>query len=172
MGFSGGGAYIQDTFIDDPTGSGFFMWDLGFMGGISMGYTVVDRYLNVHVDLYGAAGPSACVYIDDVLQESAAPPIQIGMVGAGLTWYFLVHPDGALYLSGSIGGAIFAYDLGEPESTEIGLGTTAAIGHDWWISENWYVGLSTRAIYALTEGESGELHNTLAVGLLFGIGYN
>lgn len=171
LNVSGGGAYIQDIVTDDA-GQELKMLGLGPMAGMSIGYALVTNLI-LHADAYGAFLGDPCVFLDDVEVERPGSRVQIGFLGGGLSWYFWNHSSGSMYISASAGGAILAYDLsGEPEKTGVGFATTFALGHEWWIADNWAIGLVARGIYAISPGKYVDEHDTLAAGLLVSLSFN
>lgn len=76
----------------------------------------------------------------------------MSFLGIGLTYYLPIN----VFLSGSIGLASFNLqdngDDGNIEgSTEEGLGFQVAVGKEWWVSDNWGLGVSAAFTYGSAE---------------------
>ena len=75
-------------------------------------------------------------------------------VGMGLTRYWM---PSNLYLTGSLGLAGFEtnWDLFEPADRELngtgtGIGASVTVGKEWWVSDNWALGIGVKGSYAFT----------------------
>lgn len=102
--------------------------------------------------------------------SEADAEIAIVDLGIGLTYYFMpinIYLSGSLTLSGN------SIDLkGEEEEAGGGLGVYFAVGKEWWISENWGIGVALFAYYSSTEVENKDLDETYDVSnRVFGIAF-
>ncbi len=97
---------------------------------------------------------------------------EVGMVdlGIGLTYYFMPIN---IYLSGSLTLSVNSIDLkGEEAETGGGLGVYFSVGKEWWVSENWGIGVALFAYVSSTEVENEELDQTFDVyNRVFGIAF-
>jgi hypothetical protein len=87
---------------------------------------------------------------------------------------FYLNPDRGLHFQGGFGFAAYIAGLAAPAAagretrahTATGLGFMLGIGHEWWVGEQWSLGLLARVLYAWTEGSDPESitwsHKTLA----------
>jgi hypothetical protein len=91
---------------------------------------------------------------------------------------FYLDPDRGLHFQGGFGLATYVTGEAKPSGsgakarahTGVGLGFMLGIGHQWWVAEQWSLGLIGRVLYAWTEGIDPEgvtwSHSTLAPSLL------
>lgn len=93
------------------------------------------------------------------------------LFGFGLTQYYM--PANA-YVSVTVGSAQTTIDDGESWESDDGLGVKLMIGKEWWISDNWGLGLAGQVLYANCGG--GDISTsdikTMAYALLFSATYN
>lgn len=87
---------------------------------------------------------------------------------------FYVDPDAGLHFQAGFGLAAYvagqAYPSGEGEGTRAHTGTgpglMLGVGHEWWVAEQWSLGLLGRVLYAWTDGSDPEAvawsHTTLS----------
>lgn len=102
--------------------------------------------------------------------SEADAEVAIVELGVGLTYYFMpinIYLSGSLTLSGN------SIDLkGEEAETGGGLGGYFAVGKEWWISENWGIGVALFAYYGTAEVENKDLDETYDVSnRVFGIAF-
>lgn len=93
------------------------------------------------------------------------------LFGIGLTQYYM--PANA-YLSFTLGSAKTTIEDGGTWESDTGFGVKLMIGKEWWVSDNWGLGLAGQVLYANCGG--GNINDseikTLAYGLLFSATYN
>jgi hypothetical protein len=101
--------------------------------------------------------------------------IAISDLGIGLTYYFMPIN---IYLSGSLTLSRNSIDLeGVEKETGGGLGVYFSIGKEWWVSENWGIGVALFVYASSTEVENKDLDATFDVynrvlGIAFTATYN
>ena len=99
--------------------------------------------------------------------------LSTSLVGIGLTYYFPTN----FYLSGAIGVAKSEIETnGQTGETDNGYGINLMIGKEWWVSDNWGIGVAGQLLYTScpdkpVNGVEGDV-NTTSVGLLFSATYN
>jgi len=86
------------------------------------------------------------------------------VIGVGLTYYWMPHN---FYLTGSLGIAssflvMREYTVGwrdEDRTSEPihGVGLSVTAGKEWWVSDNWAVGVAMQAEFTYAEGEDNDL---------------
>lgn len=95
------------------------------------------------------------------------------LVGVGLTYYFPSN----FYLTGAVGVAKSKIETnGQTGETDSGYGINLMVGKEWWVSENWGLGVAGQLLYTSCpdkpiNGVKGDV-NTTSVGLLFSATYN
>jgi hypothetical protein len=117
------------------------------------------------------AGP---VTIEEIEFESG----NFVLLGPFIDYYF--NPERGLHLQGSLGLGLFTLGEGEingepagdgGEQTATGFAVMAGIGHEWWISGGWGLGLQGRFSAGWTSGEDDNEvdwnHAVIAPAILF-----
>ena len=88
------------------------------------------------------------------------------MLGIGVTYYL---PEN-IFFSGSIGMAAFNLQDNTDEDNEIegqtdrGIGVQVAVGKEWWVSDNWGLGVSAAFTYGAAE-DKHDLGDASAYGI-------
>lgn len=78
------------------------------------------------------------------------------ILGIGVTYYFPMN----VFFSGTIGMAQFTLQNSDSEndraegSTDTGLGFQLAVGKEWWVSDNWGLGVSAAFTYGSAEDKN------------------
>jgi hypothetical protein len=103
-----------------------------------------------------------------------------GMVGPFIDYYF--NPEQGLHLQAALGLAVFTVSEPSTESVDdvslSGPGVMLGFGYEWWIGEQWSLGVLGRVMYASLSGEdpsdSEETYSAtaLAPGVLLSVTYH
>ena len=105
--------------------------------------------------------------------------VGLSMLGIGMTYYLPVN----VFFSGSIGLSQFTLDEDDSNSStnsttvkgasDDGLGVQFAIGKEWWVSDNWGLGVSAGLLYsaAADQHDAGDM-SMLAVNIMFSATFN
>jgi hypothetical protein len=149
-----------DLEFDDA--NGFFSLMLG--GAIS-------ENLILHLDVASA------VMKDPSLKTSSFSgkiddDVRASFSGLGMTYYLM---PANVYVSASVGSATTRIESqGKTFESDSGLGVNLMVGKEWWVSDNWGLGIAGRIFYANCDGGNiaDEDVKTLAYGLLFSATYN
>ena len=90
----------------------------------------------------------------------------MGLIGAGITYYL---PPYNFFFTGSLGFARFIIgDYG----TDFGFGLQLGVGKEWWVSENWGLGVMATIVYgSADDGDYGEF-STLAFNIMISTTFN
>lgn len=138
----------------DNDNSGTFKGVTG-QGSIAIGGIVTEN-LAIHADLFATTlfNPD---YEQNGTTTSTPDNVEItmraGTLGVGLTYYFMPLN---LYLSASLGLAvasteirytILGFSRTATYESETGVGLNLMVGKEWWVSENWGVGVAGQLIY-------------------------
>jgi hypothetical protein len=109
---------------------------------LSFGTSLVEN-LALHLDLWGMTEVGRDTRVD--------PDLSVGGLAVGVSYYFM---PSNVYLSAFVGpsSARWRYEdayWGDMESDSLhGLGVGLSVGKEWWVSDNWGVGLSATAVYS------------------------
>lgn len=93
-----------------------------------------------------------------------------GGLGAGVTYYFM---PSNLYLSGALNFVALEANLGGWRlQTDAGMGIDFLIGKEWWVSDNWGIGVAGQFVYTLVPSRWDTIHNSFGAAVLFTATYN
>ena len=155
---------VGDVQLSGP--SGFFSLDIG-------GALVDNLVLHGRLSDMVVASPTVSIN-DEELGEANDASLTFYLFGAGLTYYVM---PANVYLTGVVGIAKASADNGtdEASSTKAGFGFEGDIGKEWWVSDNWGLGIAGRFTFAsvpdeVTPGDSITLQ-ALGFGVLFSATY-
>jgi len=161
LGVGMGGLFVRRDDPDGWLGVGSLPrdaedWRSAWVGqqSLSVGGCVVDN-LAIYLDVRGA--------VDIVIPEPDDPQRSTGFVGIGLSYYFM---PANLYLSGSVGPGSTVriyyrdwYDEHRDRSHDNsayeyynGVGASLSLGKEWWVHDNWGVGMEAGLLYSYAAG--------------------
>lgn len=150
-------------------------------GGIPLDFAIggaVARNFALHADFYGTAAvaPKLSINNSDVGKASENTTLYGSGVGLGATFYTMPLN---LYFSGSVGVARYGlkYDNGSQTSsgtTKAGLGVNLLVGKEWWVSDNWGLGVAGNVtIISAKDSDNSDVRWTGAsAGVLLSATYN
>ncbi len=106
---------------------------------------------------------------------------QLSVIGPLVDWYFF--PKYGFHAEASPGVATYVAGAGEPRTegplaqahTAIGFGFALGVGYDWWIGDQWSLGLLGRFMYGATSGSDGTVgfaHRTYSPAVLVTLTYH
>lgn len=107
-----------------------------------------------------------------ITSESKDTKYTVNAFGAGVTYYLPFN----FYLTGSLDIAMSNLTIGDSElNSDAGIGMELALGKEWFVSDNWGLGLAFMTQFSKMtgkdEGDEYELGN-LFYGLMFSATYN
>jgi len=169
--------------IENSGFTGFLGFDIG--GAVSedlvlharlSGLTnVVDKDVTVDVD-------------EDTQIETKARTISYGLLGGGLTYYFM---PANIYMTFVLGLAACGYEVDESgrrftveeekalkelERAKLGIGINFDFGKEWWVGNEWGLGVAGRFSYSSVSpndnAESDDWLSSIGLGALFTATYN
>jgi hypothetical protein len=149
--------------------------------GIPLDFAIggsITRSFALHADFYGTAAvaPKLTVNENDLGKASDNTTLYGNGVGLGATLYTMPFN---LYFSGSVGVARYSikYDNGSRSSsgsTKAGLGVNLLLGKEWWITDNWGLGVAANVTFisAKDSDNSDVRWNGASGGILLSATYN
>ena len=165
----GGTAAIEDYEGDEITISG-----ASSNTTIEIGYALRENFI-VNLDMFGGVMVDPELGINgEVIGETDAE-VTISNLGLGLTYYIM---PSNFYLSGSFGLSIAQIETDYTTfETDLGYGLNIMVGKEWWVSDNWGIGIATHLFYSRVPDKDDlieeELYlNTASIGILFSATYN
>lgn len=148
--------------------------DAAFSGGGWSASLDLGGALDDDITLFGrarfAALVSPTVSSDDRELGAASDAFATqSMLGVGISYYIMPLN---LYLDGVLGLAVIAsgHDYAGAEldyESDIGFGLDLDVGKEWWVSDNWGLGVALRLSVARVEG-SDDLPDGSQLGAVFG----
>lgn len=145
----------------------------GGLFNFAVGGAVADNLI-LHLDLSSVGSSDPTVKLNGQ-EVGTADEIEssTSLIGIGLTYYFPSN----MYLTGAVGSGLSKIKInGEEASTDRGYGINFMIGKEWWVSENWGLGLAGQLLYTscpdqFADGTEADF-NTTTLGVLFSATYN
>jgi len=154
---------------------------LGPVTELSLGYSVYGLVLGVGA--YTATIPSFDAETDDPETGKYAFNLtQLALFGPFADYYF--DREGGLHVQAAPAVATLVAGSAEPEiagpqaqaHTAIGFGFMLGAGYEWWVDDQWSLGLIGRFTFGKTTGEDnrgvGWSHTSYAPALLLGATYH
>lgn len=139
---------------------------------IAIGGAVAENVI-LHLDLSGVTVTDPKVKFNGQTQTTATSEAATSLTGVGLTYYFPSN----MYLTGAVGMAKSTNKaFGKEYSTDRGYGVNLMLGKEWWVSDNWGLGVAGQFLYAVcpdkpVAGVTPDVKTT-AFGVLFSATYN
>jgi hypothetical protein len=136
---------------------------------VAIGACVVED-LAVHAELFHAALVAPEVLEDDVVIVDTVGKYGMFGAGVGITYYFM--PTN-LYLSAALAATVLYADFGVVAfKSDAGVGLDFLIGKEWWVSDNWGLGVAGQFIFSNTPSDFDEPNRSFAGAVLFSASYN
>jgi hypothetical protein len=97
--------------------------------------------------------------------------IMLSSFGGGVAYYFMPLN---VYLSGALLGTDWELRQRNEKiaESETGLGFTAQVGKEWWVSQNWGLGAAGKVLAASMKDDLAQRWNALTFAFLFSATYN
>jgi len=167
--FQLGVGYQSLTYEDFQPGS-----DLIFSGAagnftMQIGYAVINDLI-----LFGEL--SSCVMTDPTLKlggssyDTDDTKVSLVGFGAGLSYYLASN----IFFTFSLEATRATLEVsGSSGSSEYGFGTNVSIGKEWWVSDNWGLGIALVGNYSRMKDKGVDnMLSNIYVGLAFSATYN
>jgi hypothetical protein len=101
---------------------------------------IVSPNLALHGTIFGWSVADPDVKINGETVGTANADFSLSVVGGGLTYYIM---PANLYLSGSLGFATLSVDSPTVDgNTDAGLAMEGTFGKEWWVGNNWGLGIA------------------------------
>jgi hypothetical protein len=133
------GAGLGDLSVDNYNNSDLTLEGAAGMGRLQLGYSFIGN-INLFID------NAAMVYTDPKViwnaeeQDNAVSEYVSSQLGIGLS-YYIMPVNVYIALSACVVVSEFKGDLIDTQDVS-GTGYFAAIGKEWWVSDNWGLGIS------------------------------
>jgi hypothetical protein len=138
----------------------------------AIGGAVVENFI-VHLDLSGVSMSEPKFKVNGQSTSGATGDHNTSIAGLGLTYYLPSN----FYLTGAVGTAKTSMKVnGNTYETDKGIGFNVMVGKEWWVSDNWGLGVAGQWLYAKCPDKpvAGTTPDviTSAFGVLFSATYN
>jgi hypothetical protein len=132
----------------------------------------VTQDLILHLDLSGVSTSNPKVTLNGN-SVSGVTSASTSLAGIGMTYYFPSN----YYLTGAVGMAESSNKAnGTTHKTDKGYGANVMVGKEWWVSDNWGLGIAGQFLYTNSPdkqvaGSKPDV-KSMSYGLLFSATYN
>jgi hypothetical protein len=157
MALTLGASRTTESLVSETLGSTEFVYS-GFSVAFSfdLGAAPIDD-LVIHGRFAGFVNPSPTLSQDgDELGELNGLSLSADLFGVGVSYYFMPIN---VYVTGVVGPSWLSLsadddDADEEISTDLGIGFNFDIGKEWWVSDNWGLGVAGRLWLTVLEHDS------------------
>jgi hypothetical protein len=142
---------------------------------LSIGYSVVENF-EISFDMFGPMLPEPALSFSDADKPVAKTASWLGF-GAGFNYYFMPYN---IFLGISLGVVQlnisdltangFSGSVNSKSSAGFIMGPM--IGKEWWVSDNWGLGLMAQYVFSVAKGDYDSWWLGHSVGLMFCATYN
>jgi hypothetical protein len=176
-----GGARTHDGFFIRPElGFGYMNHsasaagnDVSIYGGagdfsLAIGGAVKENLI-LAVHLFGTTISDPDVEVNDTKLSTEDATSSLAGIGPQLTYYFMPVN---VYLSGTVAlTRLTSEQDGAEGSSDVGVGARFAVGKEWWVSDNWGLGVAGHLGLSSNE-DDGERFGTWTSGITFSATFN
>jgi hypothetical protein len=156
--------------LSDGEGTEIDLSGFGLSSSLVLGGVVANN-LAIHGDFFGLAAVSPNVAINgEEFGEASNSSISLSGLGVGLThWIMPLN----LYLSATLGLAKASIDVeGDEFEADWGLAIRAMVGKEWWVADEWGIGIMAELTWAnvpteVDEGSASFLGFNVGMSLTF-----
>lgn len=141
---------------------------------LGIGYAVVENLI-INLDIFASTVTDPTVEIDGRDVGEVDAEVRITNIGVGATYYIMPIN---VYLASSIALAEGSVKSGRVAiETDTGYGINVAIGKEWWVSDNWGIGVAGQLFHTVLPNEdliTGEVFDlkTTSLAILFSATFN
>ena len=162
------------TSIEKAEGIEFNISGISGHSTIGIGYAVAENLI-INLDIFTSLVRDPIVEINGEEIVEADAELSITNIGVGAAYYIM--PTN-VYLASSIALAngTLRSDWGKTES-DAGYGINVAVGKEWWVSDNWGIGVAGQLFHTVLSDENlitGEVSDlkTTSIGIVFSATFN
>jgi hypothetical protein len=140
----------------------------------AIGGAVTENFI-LQLDLSGVSASDPKYSVNGKEYEVTDTSVTTSLLGVGFTYYF---PSSNIYFTGAVGQAQSTIKYkGTEYKMDKGYGFNVILGKEWWISDNWGLGLAAQYLYTkcpdspAVNGVTPDV-NATSYGLLLSATYN
>jgi hypothetical protein len=148
-----GGGYSR-TAIDED-GDRFALKGTSGSMDIAIGAVVKDNFaVHATIGAWGLVDPD--VELNGEEEVATDTSLTMTLIGAGFTYYL---GQSNVYLTASGGASMLTLEFeGESENSNTGVAFDVGLGKEWWVSDNWGLGVSATVGYHSVPPGDAENH--------------
>lgn len=163
-----GPGYLYNT--ASASGATMKMTGVGFAGALAVGGAIANNLI-LYGQVVAASVSDPTVDVDGQSATADGATVTFAGLGPGLAYYL----GGNTYLATTLA----LTQLGVRDSghkvveTDMGFGASVGGGKEWWVSDNWGLGLAGQIVFAsMKEKDADYRWTSLSFALLFSATYN
>jgi hypothetical protein len=145
---------------------------MGTYFGVAIGGMIAENFgIFGDVSSIRVNGPEL-TYGNETVEADDSFSVSLSGLGVGVVYYFIPVN---VYVSGAIvTDRVIAKDNDQKVAeSDSGVGVNLAVGKEWWVSDNWGLGVAgTARVSQMDDKDSSESLNANAFGLVFSATYN
>jgi opacity protein-like surface antigen len=148
---------------------------MGGLGGLLLGGTPADG-LVIGGGSLASVVSKPTIKVGD-FEDEADDDLSLSLLGPFVQYY--PDPTGGLHFELLLGYASASGTDDDADEAATGFGVSAGVGHEWWVSEEWSLGVAGRFHYANVkyESDSGnttitQKYNAMVPGVVFTATYH
>ncbi len=133
---------------------------------------IIANNLALHGTLWGWSIGSPTLKLNGDEVDTGNSSISLGAIGGGVTYYAMPIN---IYLSGSVGLGRLRVEAstGGQARSDSGIALDATIGKEWWVGDNWGLGLAFAFTYhSIKDGTADATFSGPSYGLRFSASMN
>lgn len=121
---------------------------------IEIGGALTENFI-LYGKLFGASVPSPDLQVGGITFEDVGNDVNLGVgaVGAGVTYYFMPVN---LYVSAAVSASQLSLEADDERGeTEVGPGLHLGVGKEWWVGDQWGLGVGAELALARVDEQGG-----------------
>jgi hypothetical protein len=139
LGLGGMSSTVEDGGSELDLSGGAGQFSIGIGGALTPNFILAGQ-------LWGVSVPDPDVELDGESFGQADATLGLSGIGVQLVYYFMPLN---LYVSATPSITQLSIDDGDNDAeSEVGLGVKLAVGKEWWVSDNWALGLNAQLAFS------------------------
>lgn len=165
LGLGGMSTSAEQGGTEVKVSGGAGQFSIGLGGALTPNFILAGQ-------IWGVSNPDSTVKVNGTKLDTADTTTSLSGIGVQLVYYFMPVN---LYLSVTPSITQLSFDDGTTtEDSETGFGMKFAVGKEWWVSDNWALGLNGQFAFSTNDSKyAGEPSwGTGWLGVAFSATYN
>jgi hypothetical protein len=145
---------------------------VGGLFNFAIGGAITENFI-IHFDASSVSVKDPTIKVNGTSVSTKDTTVSTTLIGGGFTYYF---PSNA-YMTAAVGQSeAKVKSNGTEETSDKGFGVNIMLGKEWWVSDNWGLGIAGQFLYTSCPVNAGSNtkvdYNTTSFGVLFSATYN